>query len=235
MWVVAEASVAGEPSTAAGWIRRALALAPDDELAVRQALGQLMRIGDRAGALHLFQEFRERLDREYTAEPATETKALGEALRLSHDPEPISRPIGPEPLPDDAPITGAGSPVPRPDAVRRRTNPGRWTIAAVLAGAVVVSAWSIYRVAGAGARPSLGGLTDADEVLVADIEALPADSLTAYALTESCGTNWPSRGDPGCAKRGAPSVAHPYAVARGNASMGPSLVTSPSGMDMRRC
>jgi DNA-binding SARP family transcriptional activator len=183
MWVAAEGAVTREPEAAAGWIRKALALAPDDELAVRQALDQLVRIGDRAGALHVYHEFRARLDREFSAEPATETKALGEALRVSRDPVPVSRPIAADPLPDEAPVAGSVPAVPA-SFVRRRRNLGRWALAAVLAGVVVLSAWSISRVTGNGERLSLGALTAADEVLVADIEAQPADSLTAYALTE---------------------------------------------------
>jgi serine/threonine-protein kinase len=64
MWVVAEEAVTQEPESAAGRIRKGLALAPDNEVAVRQALDRLIRIGDHAGALHLFHEFRERLERE---------------------------------------------------------------------------------------------------------------------------------------------------------------------------
>ncbi len=190
----AEAAVASEPSAAAVWIRRALAFAPDDELAVRQALEQLTRIGDRAGALHLYHEFRERLDREYTAEPATETKAMGEALRLSHDPElsaehHVARSTEIPPADTRGAIASAAPP---PPAVRRHRavlarvigSHRRRVVAGALAVVLLASGWSLWRVRAGGDSPgSLGSFKTTDRILVGDIAAQPADSLNAWALT----------------------------------------------------
>jgi DNA-binding SARP family transcriptional activator len=74
MWSAAEGSDASaDADQAVGWIRRAVALARDDELTLRRALRELDRLGDRASALQLYQEFHDRLHDEYGAEPSTET------------------------------------------------------------------------------------------------------------------------------------------------------------------
>lgn len=194
MWVAAEAAVTREPEAAAGWIRKALALAPDDERAVRQALDQLVRIGDRAGALHVYHDFRARLDREFSAEPATETKAMGEALRLSRDPEPAAEPPVASsteiPSADARAETWSAAP-PAPGARRNRSvlarvvgSPRRRAVAGALAAALLASAWSLWRVgAGVDSRESLGSFKTTDQLLVGDIAAQPADSLNAWALT----------------------------------------------------
>jgi hypothetical protein len=175
MWVVAEATAASEPAAAADWIRRAVALAPDDEIALRQALGQLERIGDRAGALQLYHEFRERLNREYSAEPATATKAMGEALRLSHGPEPVvARHVA----------RSTEVPPANPDAVARLIDSSRRRVGAgVLAVVLLASAWSIWRVRAGVNSPGSLGFKAADQILVGDIVAQPEDSLNAWALT----------------------------------------------------
>src|SRR5260370_14715714 len=66
----------GDLGTAVHWARRAIELAPNDEGLLRQLIAVLDRNGDRAGALQAYEEFAQRLDAEYEAEPAAETKAL---------------------------------------------------------------------------------------------------------------------------------------------------------------
>jgi hypothetical protein len=56
--------------------RRAVELDPDDEEGVRRLIAVLDRYGDRAGALRLYTEWRARLQAEYGAEPAPETRKL---------------------------------------------------------------------------------------------------------------------------------------------------------------
>jgi DNA-binding SARP family transcriptional activator len=72
---------AGDLGLAVHWARRAVALAPDDEGAVRRLLELLDAAGDHAGALRTYDEFAARLRREFGAEPATETRAAIGRLR----------------------------------------------------------------------------------------------------------------------------------------------------------
>jgi serine/threonine-protein kinase len=54
-------SAAGRHGAAAGWARRAVAIAPDDEDALRRLMDHLDRADDRAGALTAYREFARRL------------------------------------------------------------------------------------------------------------------------------------------------------------------------------
>ena len=132
---VAESEAASRPAEAAAWIRSAAALAPDDESTVRWALRLFDRIGDRAGALRLYREFRERLVREYDAQPSTETKAIVAGLRESV--EPASTHPKSEVFPDveTRPAETAASP---PRGKERRSI--RWSAAAAGIVAVVAMA-----------------------------------------------------------------------------------------------
>jgi len=66
---------------AAHWARRAVALAPDDEIAVRRLIAILDTYGDRAGALRVADDFSRRLVEEFGTTPSAETRALIEAVR----------------------------------------------------------------------------------------------------------------------------------------------------------
>ncbi|HEY7635921.1 MAG TPA: BTAD domain-containing putative transcriptional regulator [Gemmatimonadales bacterium] len=71
----------GDVDDAARWARWACAQAPDDECAARRLIALLGRMGDRAGAVHAYDEFAARLRREYEVEPSTETQRLLSAVR----------------------------------------------------------------------------------------------------------------------------------------------------------
>jgi len=81
---------AGEPGAAADWGRRALALAPQNEGAVRQLMELLERIGDRVGAIRVYETFAQRLADELELTPSDATRALVEAMR-ARDRETASR------------------------------------------------------------------------------------------------------------------------------------------------
>ena len=66
---------------AAHMARHAARLAWNDERVLRRSLGMLERLGDRAGALRLFDAFARRLRLEYESEPSPETIAVVAALR----------------------------------------------------------------------------------------------------------------------------------------------------------
>ena len=70
-----------EPTLAAHWARRVPRFAPDDERVLRRALTMLSRLGDRAGALRVYDDFARRLRSEFDAEPSAETQALVRSIR----------------------------------------------------------------------------------------------------------------------------------------------------------
>src|SRR5207245_298541 len=70
----------GDLNAAAGWARRAVRLAPDDEGLVRRLIKLLDARGDRVGAAAAYQEFARRVAQDYEVEPAAETKALINAV-----------------------------------------------------------------------------------------------------------------------------------------------------------
>ena len=180
MWSAAEAAhTIGDGGDAVSWIRRAVALAPDDELALRRALRELDRLGDRAGALQLYQEFHDRLHEEYGAEPSTETKVMARALRASREPTALevaaTTSTKQEAVVTDSAAPHAPNPVPKARGRRGKVP----ALAAAVAIAMVVSAGSYYR-----SLLSRGALVATDQIVVGDIAAQPADSLSARALTE---------------------------------------------------
>jgi len=91
-WNLADALAAQKDhATAAAWARRAVTETPLDEVAVRRLLVFLEGIGDKAGAIAAYEEFRERLGDSYGTTPAAETNAIIESVRA-----PRSAPAVPE-------------------------------------------------------------------------------------------------------------------------------------------
>jgi serine/threonine-protein kinase len=70
--------------------RRVIEIQPDDETLVRRVMLLHDSIGDRAGALAVFESYRARLATDFDAEPAPETVALAARLRLAA-PTPAKR------------------------------------------------------------------------------------------------------------------------------------------------
>jgi serine/threonine-protein kinase len=122
-WRLAEAAVdAGLAPVAAQWAHRAAALSHDDETSLRELLRLLARVGDRAGALHAYNEFARRLSRDLDSEPSEETCRLIEEIRAQSgsipDPEE-SRAIGTRlpglPVPASVTAPEERPSVPQPD------------------------------------------------------------------------------------------------------------------------
>src|SRR5438046_2053529 len=67
-------------SNAGCWARRTVRHAWNDERVLRRALAMLDRIGDRAGAVKLYEEFAARLRTDLDVEPSPETSALVKAI-----------------------------------------------------------------------------------------------------------------------------------------------------------
>ena len=81
-WALAQLSEQGSDlSDAARWARRTVRFSWHDERALRRALLMLDRVGDRAGALLLYEEFTKRLREDLETEPSAETVALANGLR----------------------------------------------------------------------------------------------------------------------------------------------------------
>lgn len=92
-WALAEAPET-PAATAAEWGRRALALTPDDEDAVRRLLVLLDRIGDRIGALRAYDEYARRLGLDLEVEPSPALAKFAHAIRTRAPAEPARAPAG---------------------------------------------------------------------------------------------------------------------------------------------
>jgi DNA-binding SARP family transcriptional activator len=68
-------------SDAAGMARQSVRFSWSDERALRRAVAMLDRLGDRAGALRLYEEFSRRLREDLGAEPSRETMDLAHRVR----------------------------------------------------------------------------------------------------------------------------------------------------------
>ena len=74
----------GDLAGAIEWARKATALAPTDETAIRRLMSALTRNGDRAAALRAYDSFCDLLAREYELTPSAETQSLAESIRQSN-------------------------------------------------------------------------------------------------------------------------------------------------------
>jgi len=81
----------GKPQEGSGLASRALGLLPTSELALRAALRCRSLVGDRSGALELFERFQARLAEDVGVEPGEETRALMERVRRERAPRPEVR------------------------------------------------------------------------------------------------------------------------------------------------
>jgi DNA-binding SARP family transcriptional activator/TolB-like protein len=76
-WRLSErAALGGDISLAVQWARHVAAFSPDDEGAVYRLLNLLDRVGDRTGALHVYDSFKRRLADDYDMEPSVEMDVL---------------------------------------------------------------------------------------------------------------------------------------------------------------
>jgi DNA-binding SARP family transcriptional activator/TolB-like protein len=85
--------LAGRRAEAIELARRAVELDPDNEEGVRRLIAVLDRYGDRAGALRLYTEWQSRLQAEYGAEPAPETRKLARKVHAHRKGESDETPV----------------------------------------------------------------------------------------------------------------------------------------------
>jgi serine/threonine-protein kinase len=115
-WQLAErCEAAGDVAAAGVWGRRAAAMAPDDEIALRRMLALFDRLGDRAAAVQVYDDFARRLKTELELAPSPETQALIEGIRsrVATRPPTSAAPAPPVALPNRVailPFTIRGGP-----------------------------------------------------------------------------------------------------------------------------
>ena len=81
-WTVSEEMESARAEThAVFWARRAIELAPYDEPGVRRLMALLDRVGDRAGAVRVYDEFQRMMETEYQITPSSGTIALADQIR----------------------------------------------------------------------------------------------------------------------------------------------------------
>ena len=171
-WTLAQRSQAeGDLALTAQWARRAAALVPADEEMLRRLVTLLDELGDRGGAIQVYEEFARRVAGDYEAEPAAETKALMALVRSREEPS-----LRPPPTPR-ARVEALSAPPSTPRAARLRRR--GWI--AVSVGLAVLATLVV--------RGHLQTTTAATQALLAivPLENRSGDSLDDYlaaALTE---------------------------------------------------
>jgi serine/threonine-protein kinase len=79
--LAARAEESGDQTFAARFARKAAELAPTDERQLRRVMLLLERVGDRSGAIAVYEDCRRRVQREYQTPFSAETRALAERIR----------------------------------------------------------------------------------------------------------------------------------------------------------
>lgn len=136
----------GNAVGAAQWARRGAGITPWDEAALRRLMETLVRLGDRAGTLRVYDRYRARLAAEMDLEPEAETAEFVRRLRGERGPSSVV--TSPGPLSADPQPDLDTDPEPEPDrsssAPRRRPM-----LTASLAIVAVVTlfglAWGAFR------------------------------------------------------------------------------------------
>jgi TolB-like protein len=128
----------GDRGGALQWARRALALQPLDEEAARRLVGLLDRHGDRAGALHAYEEFAARLEAELGVAPAPETERLAARIRSGESCAGDSGAVPAEDRPAAPFPAGMGPRLPGAPPADRPHAPPRRVLRLVLAGLAAV-------------------------------------------------------------------------------------------------
>ncbi len=173
--------------------RRMLEIHPDDEPAVRRLMELHRAMGDQAGALAAYEEYRSRLAREYDAEPAPSTSALAEQMRGPIDSGAFRQKLrNDDPAPGDEPILARGDDSASATGTghRRRTtdsrHPGLRRALIIVVGvvAVAVVGWRLTRT---DQVPAIGKTSPVtiDEGLQIEPAISPNGRLVAYASGSS--------------------------------------------------
>jgi DNA-binding SARP family transcriptional activator/tetratricopeptide (TPR) repeat protein len=187
-WAAADAAeAAGQTNEAVELGRRGCELEPDQEGWCRRLMLLQDRLGDRAGALHTYDELATRLRRDFDAEPSAETAALATKLRTARSPQdrvelgPAA--AAPPTVPAAAPAVARAAP-PAPMSPRRK-----WLPVAIAATLVVGAAFAAFQLAAERREdPSLldaGVIAPRDRLLIADFLDTGRDTALAIAITDA--------------------------------------------------
>jgi DNA-binding SARP family transcriptional activator/TolB-like protein len=128
-WELAERALAGgQRDDVREWATRAAGFAPLDEEAARRVVEMLDTVGDRAGALDVYEQWARRLREDLEVEPAPETVALVDSIRRRSEARPtepqrnaMRGPAGPHLLPRE---TAADAHTVSPEATAPADIPG---------------------------------------------------------------------------------------------------------------
>jgi len=144
-----------ESSAAKDWSGWATSHAPYDEGVLRRRLAVLAVLGDRAGALKIYQQFADRLLSDLEVEPSPETEAYVEQLRQGK----LSG-VSEEGVAAQAPTAESMETVPgRPEPLKPQSSPGRPTLrfglAAAAVTAIIAATWVVATGRQEGAHPPI--------------------------------------------------------------------------------
>lgn len=130
-WRMAEREErAGNGSGAVHWARRATTFTPEDESAVARLIGLLGRLGDRTGALRVYDEFARRLSQEFEIRPSAPLRSLAEDLRRT----PVGATASPSVSPEPSPLSPVTPPRGSVAWSGKRFGLGATAVALILAG-----------------------------------------------------------------------------------------------------
>ena len=199
-WSLAEASRArGDGTAAAAWGRRVAAFAPNDEGELRRLIQLLDALGDRAGAVEVYDRFARRLATEYATEPSVETQATIDAVRRRAEipaaapalsrAEPVVAAAVPTALDEQSGAWEAGEDSPLSPRRRLRALSGRnAAVLGVVAGVLVLAGylWSAVAVR---RHPADSGEMRLAVLPIQDLggdtsQAYIADGLTEQLITD---------------------------------------------------
>lgn len=247
---VLEAS--GDHARALSVTRRLMEIEPDDETIVRRAMSLHEAVGDRAGALAVFENFRQRLATDFEAEPASETIAIANRLRAGATLQPRAKTRGPitlNALPADSPTQAEGNESILGNSVReiesdkspRRSATRIFAFAGVVLTALIaVVAWPSSHANKPMFIGHSGPLTS-EEGLQVEAAISPNGRLVAYAKGNTSalrifvqkiggGPAWSLTSDSGAAElmpRWGPDNDQILFLSRANAYVAPSVGGSP--------
>ena len=144
-----QAEAQGNLAEAVEWSRKATAIVPNDETALRWLITLLDREGNRAGAIREHEAFAERLREDYEAEPAPETRDLIASVRAREKANGSVLPSAPLTKHAAAAVTSVTV-----EARRSWRTRGRAVAAVVVLGAIVAVGANVIR-NGRGDAPAL--------------------------------------------------------------------------------
>jgi len=173
------------------YVRRAVLLSGDDEAALRKGIKLLDRMGDRAAAAALFEEFSHRVARDLDVKPSAESQAAMQAVRDRHVPTPV--PATPVPASETA-----GLITPSPALSARR--PGKkLLIAGVVGGAITLALIALMGPGRTKSPPAATGLVAVVPFRVSDADSSLAwlhDGIVELLATRLAGAGGLALSDP---------------------------------------